>query len=326
MAESWGTKPIIRMRNKILIGIAIFGILLGIVSAIVMKLRPKSEPPAFTPASNPYRNGIYANGIIESAQQSGANVNIYPEVSGTVVKIPVSEGEQVKSGHPLLVLDDSVQRSTAASAKASIAVAEASLANTQAQYGKLAASSALDPRSVSKDALDTASNAVRSARASLELARKQYDASNALLGKYTLKARSDGAILAINTSVGSYISSQGGYNSYTNGYSPVIVMGNPDHSLQVRCYVDEILIQRLPDPAKISASMSIRGTTIKIPLKFVRFQPNVTPKIELSSQRIERVDVRVLPVIFSFEKPENLTLYQGQLVDIYIGEEAANKR
>ncbi len=314
------------MRNKILIGIAIFGILLGVVSAIVMKLRPKSEPPAFTPASNPYRSGIYANGIIESAQQSGANVSIYPEVSGTVVKIPVSEGEEVKAGTPLLVLDDSVQRSTAASAKASVAVAEASLANVQAQYSKLRASWSLDPRSVSRDALDTASNAVRSARAGLELARKQSDAAHALLGKYTITARSDGAILAINTSVGSYISSQGGFNSYTNGYVPVIVMGNPDHSLQVRCYVDEILIQRLPDPAKISASMSIRGTTIKIPLKFVRFQPNVTPKIELSSQRTERVDVRVLPVIFSFEKPEKVTLYPGQLVDIYIGEEAANNK
>jgi HlyD family secretion protein len=105
-----------------------------------------------------------------------------------------------------------------------------------------------------------------------------------------------------------------------------MVMGNPDNSLQVRCYVDEILIQRLPDPARMSASMSIRGTTIRIPLKFVRFQPNVTPKIELSSQRTERVDVRVLPVIFSFAKPQNVTLYPGQLVDIYIGEQAANNK
>jgi HlyD family secretion protein len=314
------------MRNKILIGIAIFGILLGLGSAFFMKLRPKSEPPAFKPASNPYRSGIYANGIIESAQQSGANVNVYPEVSGTVVNVPVREGQQVRAGEPLLALDDTVQRSTAESAKASIAVAEANLANVRAQYEKLKASWNLDPRSVSKDALDTAANAVRSGKASLELARKQYDAANALLGKYTLAAREDGTVLAINTSVGSYISSQGGYNSYTGGYVPVMVMGNPDNSLQVRCYVDEILIQRLPDPARMSASMSIRGTTIRIPLKFVRFQPNVTPKIELSSQRTERVDVRVLPVIFSFAKPQNVTLYPGQLVDIYIGEQAANNK
>jgi HlyD family secretion protein len=326
MAKSWVTKPIIRMRNKILIGIAIFGILLGLSSAFFMKMQPTPQPPAFKPAANPYRSGIYANGIIESAQQNGANVNMYPEVSGTVTKILVSEGQQVKAGTPLLLLDDTVQRSTAESAKASIAVAEATLANAQAQYDKLKASWNLDSRSVSKDALDTASNAVRSAKAGLELSRKQSDAANALLGKYTITARSDGAILAINTSVGSYISSQGGYNSYTSGYVPVIVMGNPDHSLQVRCYVDEILIQRLPQPERMNASMSIRGTTIKIPLKFVRFQPNVTPKIELSSQRTERVDVRVLPLIFSFVKPENITLYPGQLVDIYIGEDAANNK
>ncbi|UWX57073.1 biotin/lipoyl-binding protein [Chlorobaculum sp. MV4-Y] len=314
------------MRNKILIGIAVFGILLGVGSAFFMKLRPKSEPPAFKPASNPYRSGIYANGIIESAQKNGSNVNIYPEVSGTVLKILAHEGQQVKAGEPLLMLDDAVQRSTAESAKASIAVAEASVANVQAQYAKLKASWNLDPRSVSKDALDTAANAVRSAKANLELARKQYDAARALLGKYTLTAREDGTVLAINTSVGSYISSQGGYNSYTGGYVPVIVMGNSDNSLQVRCYVDEILIQRLPDPVRMSASMSIRGTTLKIPLKFERFQPDVTPKIELSSQRTERVDVRVLPVIFSFVKPKNVTLYPGQLVDIYIGEQAANNK
>lgn len=320
------TKTIIGMRNKILTGIAIFGIILGLGSAYFMKLRPKSEPPAFKPASNPYRSGIYANGIIESAQQSGANVNMYPEVSGTVMKILVSEGQQVRRGEPLLVLDDTVQRSTAESAKAGVAVAKATLAGVQAQYDKLKASWQLDQRSVSRDALDTAENAIRSSKANLELARKQFDAASALLGKYTLTAHENGTILAINTSPGSYISSQGGYNSYTSGYVPVIVMGNPDNNLQVRCYVDEILIQRLPEPKRLSASMSIRGTTISIPLKFVRFQPNVTPKIELSSQRTERVDVRVLPLIFSFNKPENVTLYPGQLVDIYIGEQAAKNK
>ena len=44
------------------------------------------------------------------------------------------------------------------------------------------------------------------------------------------------------------------------------------------------------------------------------------PKIQLSNQRQERVDVRVLPVIFKVEKPENVNLYLGELVDVYIGE------
>jgi len=53
-------------------------------------------------------------------------------------------------------------------------------------------------------------------------------------------------------------------------------------------------------------------------VKYVRRTPYVSPKIELSNQRTERVDVRVLPVIFSFEPPKGIALYPGQLVDIYI--------
>jgi HlyD family secretion protein len=49
-------------------------------------------------------------------------------------------------------------------------------------------------------------------------------------------------------------------------------------------------------------------------------QPYVSPKIELSDQRQERVDVRVLPVIFKIEKPANVNLYSGELVDVYIGD------
>ena len=314
------------MRNKILIGLAILGVLFGVGNSLFQKIRPNPQPPAFKPASNPYPKGIYANGIIESAQTSGSNVNIYPEVSGTVLRVLVAEGQQVKAGTPLLELDDRVQRATAESAKAQVEVAAANLANVQSQYSKLKASSDLDQRSVSRDALDTSANAVRSAKAGLELARKQSLAAEALLSKYVLKAVSDGTILSVNTAAGSYISSQGGYSTYTGGFTPILVMGNLNGDLAVRCYVDEILIQRLPDPSKMYARMSIRGTSFTVPLKFVRFQPNVSPKIELSSQRSERVDVRVLPLLFSFVKPQGINLYPGQLVDIYIGETPANNR
>ena len=35
----------------------------------------------------------------------------------------------------------------------------------------------------------------------------------------------------------------------------------------------------------------------------------MTPKIELSNERQERVDLRVLPVIFRFERPKDMPLY-----------------
>lgn len=96
-------------------------------------------------------------------------------------------------------------------------------------------------------------------------------------------------------------------------------MGTAKGTLGVRVYVDEILIPRLPPPEKIRAEMSIRGSTTKVPLSFVRLQPFVSPKLQLSNQRQEKVDVRVLPVIFRFDPPPGMQLFSGQLVDVYLG-------
>ncbi|MBE7525951.1 HlyD family secretion protein [candidate division WWE3 bacterium] len=130
-----------------------------------------------------------------------------------------------------------------------------------------------------------------------------YRAGSALLEKYTIKAPVDGVVLSVKAALGSYISPQGVYDTYTQGLNPVIVMGNPEDELVVRCYVDEILINRLPDVSKMQAQMFLRGTKIRIPLEYIRLQPYVSPKIQLSNQRTERVDVRVLPVLFRFKSP-----------------------
>jgi HlyD family secretion protein len=127
-------------------------------------------------------------------------------------------------------------------------------------------------------------------------------------------------VLSINTIAGNYASPQGGYDAYTQGPDPVITLGSSPAKLNVRCYVDEILVPRLPSGSSMKAQMSVRGSNVKIPMEFVRVQPYVSPKIELSDQRQERVDVRVLPVIFRIEKPANVNLYPGELVDVYIGE------
>ncbi len=202
----------------------------------------------------------------------------------------------------------------------------------------------MNSRAISKDALDSAINAAAVAKANLAVAKRQYDltkagawiydvrnqerqydaleksymASSALLSKYTLKAPADGTVLAISPAVGGFISAQGSYDSYAQGMTPVMILGGPKSALNVRCYVDEILVPRLPDPSRMKGQMSVRGSNAKFALEFVRTQPFVSPKIELSNQRLERVDVRVLPVIFRIQKPQNANLYPGELVDVYI--------
>ena len=360
------------MRNKIIILVSIVGLLVGLFSAYFFRIERKPQAPVFKPVSSPYQNAIYVNGIIESEQLGGSNINIYPEVSGQITKLLVREGELVSAGSTLITIENSVQKATTeqlksqseaalallnelkseprketlAIAKAQVDLAESTLKIARDQYNKRRISYDIDPKSISKDVLDTAENTLNQATAGLDVARRQYDltkagewsyaitnqerqydalrqtynAANALLQKYDVKSRADGIVLAINAAAGSYVSSQGAYNSYTQGVDPVIVMGGRQENLAVRCYVDEILVSRLPSPEHMRAQLSIRGTDIKVPLEFVRVQPYVSPKIELSNQRQEKVDLRVLPVIFRFQKKNLSRIYPGQLVDVYIGE------
>jgi len=360
------------MRPRIELLLAFVGLTAGLIGAYVYGLHAAAQRPAFNPAANPYAKGIYAEGIVESYQNNGENINIYPEVPGTMVEIPVHEGQFVRTGTILLRLDDSVQRATAEQqqsqaeaahamleelraeprketfevSKAQLTYALAQLKNAQDELAKQEVSYKLEPKSISKYTLDDARNAVKVASANLKVVQKQYEltkagawiydiknqektyqadekaylSSKALLAKYTVKASTDGTILAIQAAVGSYVATQGTYDTYTQGFDPVIVMGASQEFISVRCYVDEILIHRLTLGPQMRALMYIRGTNISVPLEYVRVQPYVSPKIELSDQRLERVDVRVLPVIFRFAKSKNLPVYPGQLVDVYVAE------
>jgi HlyD family secretion protein len=293
--------------NKIIFTIAIIGILAGLVAAYIFGMERKAQPPVFKPVSNPFDSAIYANGMIESDLPSGENINIFPQVSGPITKVFVHEGQQVSAGTPLFAIDDSVQR-------ANTELAEANLKVARDQYDKRRAAYDADPKSVSKDVLDTAEDAVIQAAAALK-------AANALLQYYSVKAPIDGVVLAVNATVGGYVSSQGDYDTYTELFDPLVIMSGPQDHMQVRCYVDEILVSRLPSHWHIQAQMQITGTDIKVPLEFVRVQPYISPKIELSNQKQEQVDLRVLPVIFRFEK-KDAPVYPGQMVDVFIGQEA----
>jgi HlyD family secretion protein len=357
--------------NKIIFTLALIGIVAGLVAAYFFGQARKAQPPAFTPVSNPYESAIYANGMIESDQPSGANLNIFPEVSGPITRVLVQEGQTVKAGTLLFTIDDSVQRATTAQLKlsadaalamlnelkaeprletltiaaAQVGLAETSLKVDRDEYDKDQASYDLNPKSISQNVLDLARDAVDQAVATLDVARKQYDltkagawsyditnqqkqteaqkqawqAANALLQKYSVKATVDGVVLAVNAAVGGYVSSQGDYDTYTALFDPVMILCAPQEYMQVRCYVDEILVSKLPTTWHIQAQMQITGTDIKIPLDFVRVQPYVSPKIELSNEKQEQVDLRVLPVIFRFEK-KDAPVYPGQMVDVFIGQ------
>jgi len=217
----------------------------------------------------------------------------------------VQEGQPVSAGTPLFTIEDSVQR-------ANTELAAANLKLARDQYDKDRAAYDADPKSISKTVLDTAGDTVTQATAALK-------AASALLQYYSVKAPVAGVVLAVNAAVGGYVSSQGNYDTYTELFDPLVVMSGPQEFMDVRCYVDEILVSRLPSHWHIQAQMQITGTDIKVPLEFVRIQPYISPKIELSNQKQEQVDLRVLPVIFRFQK-QDAPVYPGQMVDVFIGQ------
>jgi HlyD family secretion protein len=359
------------MKNKWIFIVAGCGIAIGLLCAYVLGIRQPVQAAVFAPVASPYASAIYTNGMVESEQSQGENINIFPEVTGRVVKVLAKEGQQVEAGAPLFMIDDSVQRATVdqlrlqaeaqhgmlqelkaqprkenlAIAQAQLIQAEENLVNARDQYDKRAASYKIDPRSISRDVIDNARDNLEQAGAAALLAARQlelikagawrydivnqekqyqaaqqaYRSAQALSEKYTVRAQEAGVVLAINTALGSYVSPAGTYDSYTQSSLPVVVMGAPQERLEVRCFVDEILISHLPDADHMQAELAVRGSEVKIPLEFVRVQPYVSPKIELSNQRQEKVDLRVLPVVFRFKNSGAVHLYPGQQVDVYIG-------
>lgn len=357
------------MKLKILIALAVIGIIAGLISAKIYSSAPKPPSPVYI-TKNPFKNGVYANGIIEPVQSSGESVNVYPEVSGDVTKVFVNYGQVVKKGQPLFELDNKVQEQAVKQlyhqmkadqiayeelkneprkenleiAKKQVSYAKAQEELQKSVYEKLLSSYKLNPKSVSKQDLDNAKYQFKVAKKNLELAIANYNLVKAgawsydintayqryiadkhaykealeLLDRYTVRAPIDGEVLELNVAVGDYASPNGVYNTYTRGYSVPVRLGAKTKELQVRAFIDEILLTNLPPIKDLKGIMFIRGTNISVPLKFVATQPYVTPKIELSNETTERVDVRVLPVIFRFKKPKNVNIYPGQLVDIYL--------
>ena len=66
-------------------------------------------------------------------------------------------------------------------------------------------------------------------------------------------------------------------------------------------------------------SQTTKGdTTQPIELSFVRVEPYVVPKTSLTGASTERVDTRVLQVIYSFTRPQDRPVYVGQQVDLFV--------
>ena len=86
--------------------------------------------------------------------------------------------------------------------------------------------------------------------------------------------------------------------------------------LHVRVDIDEHDAWRVKGGSKATAF--VRGNkALKTDLEFVRFEPYVVPKRSLTGESTERVDTRVLQVLYRFDRGE-MPVFVGQQMDVYI--------
>jgi multidrug efflux pump subunit AcrA (membrane-fusion protein) len=86
--------------------------------------------------------------------------------------------------------------------------------------------------------------------------------------------------------------------------------------LNIRVDIDELDAWRFSEKGKAVASLR-GGKQASFPLRFVRRVPLVQPKKTLSGENAERIDTRVLQVIYEFEGT-GLPVAPGQMLDVFI--------
>jgi multidrug resistance efflux pump len=144
-------------------------------------------------------------------------------------------------------------------------------------------------------------------RAQVEQAQAQVEQTRTELDRLVVRAPVAGAVLQVNVRAGEAVGTQPGPG--------LVVLGGIDR-LHVRVQIDEQDIPRFRPGAPAWASP--RGhREIRLPLTFVRVEPYVVPKKALTNDGAERVDTRVLQVIFAAEAG-SAPLYVGQMVDVFI--------
>jgi multidrug efflux pump subunit AcrA (membrane-fusion protein) len=158
---------------------------------------------------------------------------------------------------------------------------------------------------------------LRIAEVAVTMAEAQLKQVETDLERLAVQVLVDGEVLQVNVRPGEYVATQGG--------QALVVLGNVSR-LHVRVDVDEHDIPRLPKKLEAATARAmLRGEpSQQFALRFVRVEPYVIPKKSLTGDNTERVDTRVLQVIYAIEQGQR-RLYVGQQVDVYIEGSGARK-
>jgi multidrug resistance efflux pump len=146
------------------------------------------------------------------------------------------------------------------------------------------------------------------AEAAVAVARAELEQAEVELDRLVVRAPVAARILRINVRPGELVQPETG----------AILLGDTER-LHVRVSIDESDVPRFRPGARARASIKGLGDPT-LELRFVRTEPYVVPKKSLTGQTNERVDTRVLEVIFAIEGKPPVPIFVGQQIDAFIEE------
>jgi len=291
------------IRKYVLPLVAALGLAFAIVSVVRGSQPVPAAPPVAQPAKAPFPSYVAGAGIIEASTE---NIAIGSPVGGIVTRVLVKVGDLVQPGDVLFEIDDRDLRAQRLPAAARVREAEASLARSRTLLRL--AESVPDKRAISAEDLGNRRSAVAIDEASLAAAQAQVEQIDIELDRRQVRALVPGQILQVKTRPGEFAAA--GVMA-----TPLMLLGNNDR-LHVRVDIDENDAWRFAKGA--DAVAFVRGNPqLETKLRFVRTEPYVVPKVSLTGMSSERVDTRVLQVIYSFDDG-TLPVYVGQQMDVFV--------
>lgn len=149
-------------------------------------------------AAVPYKTMTVSAGDRELEQSYSAtirgrqDIEIYPQVSGRLMKLLVNEGDVVRKGQTLFVIDQVPYQAALAQAKANVQAAKAALSTAKITFD--AKQRLFNEKVISQIELETARNAYQSAEASLAQAKAMELNAQNNLSYTTVTSPADGVV------------------------------------------------------------------------------------------------------------------------------------
>ncbi len=260
------------------------------------------------PATNPFDNCVAASAIVEAY---GDNIYIGVPYSSLIEKRYVNVYDRVQEGDPIVGIDSRDIRAKIEVDKALITIKTQELRLLETQLQRYL--SLDDPRAISQEEVTTKQSQVQVAQAELEEAIETLRLDEIELSRRTIRAPKAGTVLKIDYHPGEFIEAKNLTEHVTQN---LIIIGETQF-LQVRVEVDEENASRVK-PGSRAVGYPRGVVKHAFDLEFIRIEPYVIPKKNLTGNSEEIVDTRVLQVLYKLQPVENFRIYPGQQFDVYI--------